>query len=460
MFVNRSCLQFVAALVIGALSLAPSSLAVQQGGTARYIYDDNGRLIAVILTNGEAAIYEYDAAGNFTNIRRPGPNALELLEFSPRQGVAGDFVTFFGIGFGSGVSSVSFNGALSLGVSFNTAYVVAQVPDGATTGPVTIATPRGSVTTSTPFTVKGVRVRPSSVVLTPGDQFQLSATVSSLSPDQTVRWSVNGTDGGNATVGSITNSGLYTAPDLNANQRSGIFTIRATSVVDQKLFSESQVTVRNPAFLASGFSSGVSVRRVAQNTVESESIASFGVSVRRLGSNAIESEANASSGVSVRRLGSNAIESEANASSGVSVRRLGSNAIESEANASSGVSVRRQSSSSIENEAAAGAGISVTTGPVITGISSGPISRGTTVNINVTGVNFAGVTGLRFINSNGAVDAGLTITGLTVNGNGDGLTATLTVSSSVTAGQYILVATTSTTHSVIDNKGVNTITVQ
>ena len=36
----------------------------QQGGTTRYVYDDNGRLIAVISPTGEANVYEYDAAGN------------------------------------------------------------------------------------------------------------------------------------------------------------------------------------------------------------------------------------------------------------------------------------------------------------------------------------------------------------------------------------------------------------
>jgi YD repeat-containing protein len=42
----------------------------QQGGTANYFYDSNGRLTAVLSPTGDAAIYNYDPAGNFTSITR------------------------------------------------------------------------------------------------------------------------------------------------------------------------------------------------------------------------------------------------------------------------------------------------------------------------------------------------------------------------------------------------------
>jgi hypothetical protein len=66
---------------------------------------------------------------------------------------------------------------------------------------------------------------PTTVTL--GGQSQYSATVTGSS-DNSVTWSVNGVAGGNATVGSITSTGLYLAP-VNAPQSSQV-TITATSV--------------------------------------------------------------------------------------------------------------------------------------------------------------------------------------------------------------------------------------
>src|SRR5262249_8459551 len=102
---------FLSALTALALLLLltdATMCAYAQGGSTRYVYDNNGRLKAVIAPNGEANIYEYDPAGNITAIRRNSAATLELLSFSPLQGVPGDQVTIVGTGFGSGVNAVSF----------------------------------------------------------------------------------------------------------------------------------------------------------------------------------------------------------------------------------------------------------------------------------------------------------------------------------------------------------------
>jgi YD repeat-containing protein len=46
-------------------------------------------LRAVITPSSEANIYEYDAAGNVTAIRRNTATTLEVLDFHPREGVSG-----------------------------------------------------------------------------------------------------------------------------------------------------------------------------------------------------------------------------------------------------------------------------------------------------------------------------------------------------------------------------------
>ena len=63
-------------ILVFALVIAPVSAAVQQGGTTRFVYDDNGRLRAVVSPTGEAVVYEYDQAGKFTLIRGLAANAI------------------------------------------------------------------------------------------------------------------------------------------------------------------------------------------------------------------------------------------------------------------------------------------------------------------------------------------------------------------------------------------------
>jgi YD repeat-containing protein len=227
--------------------VALPSVAIAQG-TTQYVYDDNGRLHAVISPAGEATVWEYDAAGNFTAIRRLTANDLELLSFSPHEGVPGDLVTFTGVGFGAGVSAVSFNGTLSNNVQVTAPFVVAEVPVGATTGPITLTTPRGPVTTSIPFVIRGVRVNPNSATVVSRSTVQFTATVV-LTGDQSVTWSVNGITGGNTALGTISDTGLYAAPDLSFNQRSALFSIRATSVATPTVFGEARVTVNSLQFV-------------------------------------------------------------------------------------------------------------------------------------------------------------------------------------------------------------------
>ena len=53
------------------------------------MYDDNGRLLAVVAPNSGAKVYEYNAAASPIAIRRNVATALEVLDISPRKGVRG-----------------------------------------------------------------------------------------------------------------------------------------------------------------------------------------------------------------------------------------------------------------------------------------------------------------------------------------------------------------------------------
>jgi YD repeat-containing protein len=268
-------------LLIAMIFALPLLVEAQKGGLTRYIYDANGRLHAVLSPNGEATVYEYDAAGNFTAIRPLTSNQLEILDFTPREGVPGDLVTFYGVGFGGGVSSVSFNGANAQIVSFDQTTVVAIVPPVATTGIVTITTPSGSATTEpNPFTIRGIRVSPANPGVISGETIQFTASLVIIG-NQSVRWSVNGVEGGSSAAGTISNTGLYTAPNLPPSLPSQIFVIRTTSLAVPQVFGETRVTVRNPLFIRQVISGGVTVQLNESTQLPQQSVISKGVTATK-----------------------------------------------------------------------------------------------------------------------------------------------------------------------------------
>lgn len=71
-----------------------------------------------------------------------------------------------------------------------------------------------------------------------------SASVSNLTV-KTVTWAVNGVDGGNSTVGTITSAGVYTAP--RAVPTNNVIKVRATSTTSASIFGEASVTLQNPS---------------------------------------------------------------------------------------------------------------------------------------------------------------------------------------------------------------------
>lgn len=449
--------------------VVPLPVAAQQGGITTYVYDDNGRLHAVISPAGEAAIYEYDAAGNVTAIRRPAADALELFSFSPHEGIPGDLVKFTGIGFRTGVNSVLFNGTTARIVGGTPATVIAEVPLGATTGPVTINTLHGSLTTPIPFTIRGARVSPSTSRLFFGESVQFTAEILPETSDQSVKWSVNGIEGGNNSVGTISATGLYTAP----NRVQTLVAIRATSIANELVIGEAQVSVRDPANVGAVFAPLVSVRRGVVIS-EPTPVLSTLVSVRHgvvIGGPALIF----SPLVSVRRgvviggpatISSPLISVRRGAAIGgatqifsplVSVRRgviiSGPTLIFSPL-----ISVRRGvvigGSYSIFSPL-----VSVTTGPNISAISPSGVARGAIVTLSITGDNLSGASAITFIDVNGMVDSSVFVSNLTVNSDGTLLTAMVTVGGNTMLGERVVVVTASSGATPTIKVGLNAISI-
>src|SRR5215208_500705 len=80
-----------------ALTLSLMSVNGQSGIT--YVYDELGRLIAVIDPTGDTARYSYDAVGNVLSISRHSSSTLTLINFTPTSGPIGASVTIYGTAF-------------------------------------------------------------------------------------------------------------------------------------------------------------------------------------------------------------------------------------------------------------------------------------------------------------------------------------------------------------------------
>jgi YD repeat-containing protein len=121
-----------------------------------YVYDDLGRLKAVIDPGTDTAIYNYDAVGNLLSISRQPSTAISIIDFTPKTGPVGTTVTIFGTGFSStaGQNTVTFNSLATTVTSASPTMLVATVPAGATTGPIGVSSPSGSATSSQVFTVE------------------------------------------------------------------------------------------------------------------------------------------------------------------------------------------------------------------------------------------------------------------------------------------------------------------
>jgi len=120
----------------------------------------------------------------------------------------------------------------------------------------------GSSTTTTPPQAVTVAVTSSESSVLLGNMQQFTAKVTGTS-NTAVSWSVNGIPGGNSMLGTISNAGLYTAPQDLPNPAT--VTIQATSQADstasgnEALTIDSDISVRvaaNPSIMSSVFPGG------------------------------------------------------------------------------------------------------------------------------------------------------------------------------------------------------------
>lgn len=163
---------------IVALAVALAVLLILPGLAAdiSYVYDDAGRLIAVIDPASDTAIYAYDSVGNLTGITQQASSTLAVLHFTPSSGPVGATVTIYGTGFSTTPASntVKFNGTTATVATATATVLTTTVPEGATTGTISVTVASVTATSAASFTVgtggrrlSQVSVRQSGAMATP-----------------------------------------------------------------------------------------------------------------------------------------------------------------------------------------------------------------------------------------------------------------------------------------------------
>ena len=120
-----------------------------------YVYDNLGRVLAVIDPVSDTAIYAYDAVGNLTGITRQPSSTKAILQFTPSSGLVGTPVTIYGTGFSATPASntVKFNGTTATVLTASTTVLTVNIPAGAITGTISVTVAGTTVTSAAAFIV-------------------------------------------------------------------------------------------------------------------------------------------------------------------------------------------------------------------------------------------------------------------------------------------------------------------
>jgi YD repeat-containing protein len=107
-------------------------------GATQYLYDDLGRLALAMNANGAAVVYAYDENGNVISITRS--SGVEVASFTPTSGYFGAPIAIAGSGFDPDPAdnTVVIGGVAATVASATPTQLVALIPVGATTGPISV----------------------------------------------------------------------------------------------------------------------------------------------------------------------------------------------------------------------------------------------------------------------------------------------------------------------------------
>jgi len=170
-----------------------------------------------------------------------------ITSVSPSPVTTGNFtVTVNGAGFVAG-SLVSFDGA-QLATSFVSSGVLTatgNAPAAKSSVPVSVTTPDGDISNTVVVNVVAppsvtIAISPTSATVRVRQNRQFTATIQGTTNTSAI-WKVNGIVGGNGTVGTISQSGVYKAP--NSVPSPATVTVSATSAADPTKTASASVAI-------------------------------------------------------------------------------------------------------------------------------------------------------------------------------------------------------------------------
>jgi len=170
-----------------------------------------------------------------------------ISSVSPSPVPVGDFtLTVNGVGFIAN-STVSFDGN-ALATTFLSATqlrATGNAPAAKSSVPVVVNTPDGEISNTFPVDVTApapvaISISPTTATVKVRTTKQFTATVQGSS-NTSVIWKVNGVSGGNGSLGTISTSGLYRAPNTVPNP--AVVTVSATAAADPSKTASAAVTV-------------------------------------------------------------------------------------------------------------------------------------------------------------------------------------------------------------------------
>jgi YD repeat-containing protein len=387
--------RFLPLIAVAGWLLSGAAWAAAQAAGIHYVYDALNRLTAVVDQQGRAATYTYDAVGNILKVDRVDPpaGAVAISLFTPPAGATGSAVQIFGKGFSGSAAQnvVAFNGAAATVTAAAANRLVATVPSGAMTGRISVTTPLGSATSAVDFRVLGaIAISPAGLTIPLGATREFTATEGGQ-PATAVRWLVNGIPGGESSTGTISGTGVYTAPP--ALPFPAAVTVTASHTGDSSGSASAPVTIvpPQPLFLASR---GVTV-------------------AMRPPALAVDHSVTASVSIGVAGGGG-----AFGAAPPVSVRLA-----------------------AIPHFFAAGSPVSVSLAPVITAVAPDGAPAGSGLEVTLTGFGLTDATAVSF-HRNGARDPDVTVTNVVVNAEGTEAIVEIAIAPEAASGLRVVRVTT------------------
>ena len=256
-----------ASVTVGALgAISPATAFLPPGATQQFSSSIQGFSNTSVswavnqVVGGNAGVGTITAAGLYTAPSQPGTYTVTAASAADSSVTASASVTVGTVTLSPTSAMLSssqpqqFTPTASAGVTTFTWSVDGTVGGSATVGTIsirglytapvqagshTVTVADGSITGTASVSVVDFTIAPSSSTIAPSTTKQFTATIEGLS-NASVTWAVDGTTGGSAATGTISASGLYTAPAAI-----GAHTISATSVADTVLTASASLTVVN-----------------------------------------------------------------------------------------------------------------------------------------------------------------------------------------------------------------------